>query len=65
MIKIEVAGVGERWHGFGAILPQANETPVDTEKCRNEEILTSNDLRHYSHKLKATMKELALALKQI
>lgn len=51
-------------HGFGVILQKANETPIDPETYRNEEILTSDDPRHYSHKVKATMKELALALKQ-
>lgn len=64
MNKSEFAGVGERWHGFGVILPKANETPIDPETCRDEEILTSDDSGHYSHKLKATMKELRLSLKK-
>lgn len=54
----------EVWHGFGVILPKANETPIDPETCRNEEILTSDDPRHSSHKVKATMKELGYTLKQ-
>jgi len=53
----------EIWHGFWVELPSANETPIDPETCRNEEILTSDDPRHYSHKLEAAMKELGFTLK--
>lgn len=63
MNKSEVAGVGERWYGFAVIPPRDNETPIDPETCRNEEILTSDNPRHYSHKLQATVKELGFTLK--
>ena len=53
----------EFWHGYWVELPSANETPIDPKTCRNEEILTSDDPRHYSHKLEATMKELGFTLK--
>ena len=52
----------EIWHGFGVILPRDNETLIDPETFRREEILIS-DSRYYSHKLKATMKELGFSLK--
>lgn len=53
----------EIWHGFWVGLPSANETSIDPETCRNEEILTSDNPRHYSHKLEATMTGLGLTLK--
>ena len=53
----------EIWHGFWVGLPSANETSIDPETCRNEEILTSDNPRHYSHKLQAIVKELGLTLK--
>ena len=53
----------EIWHGFCVALPSANETPIAPETCRNEEILTSDNPRHYSHKLEATMTGLGLTLK--
>ena len=63
MIKSEAVGVVERWHGFCVIPPSLNETPVDLEKCRSEEILTSDNPRHYSHNLQATVKELGFTIK--
>ena len=64
MNKSEVTGVGEIWHGSGSMFPRADETPIDPETCRNEEMLMSGDPRHYSVKLDVTMKELRFILKK-
>lgn len=63
LINSENSNNVEIWHGFLVELPSANEAPIDPETCRNEEILTSDDPRHYSHKLEAAMKELGFTLK--